>query len=94
MQSLHFDELVGRKHIGIGEEELQFGGRFNETVLLELVEELEGGEEVVLLQEEVDTGLAAHFLGNGAMLAGGSVERRRRDGEGGARRCHGHGLPP
>jgi hypothetical protein len=50
LQGLHFSKLVGRKHIGIGEEQLQFRRRFHETVLLELVEELERRKEVVLLQ--------------------------------------------
>ena len=47
---MHFRELLGREHVRIGEEELQFGSAFDESIFLKLVKKLESSENVIFLQ--------------------------------------------
>lgn len=90
---MHLSKLIGRKHIGIGEEELQFRSQVHKTVLLDLVEKLEGAKKIVLLKQKADAGLAAHFCGDGAILSRDTFGRGVRGREGAARSCQGC-LPP
>lgn len=53
---------VGREAIGIGEEGLEADGLVVTAVVEELVKELEGGEEIVLVQQEVDDAVAQRRL--------------------------------
>lgn len=53
---------VGREAIGIGEEGLEADGLVVTAVVEELVKELEGGEEIVLVQQEVDYAVAQRRL--------------------------------